>query len=245
MPNNIKLPSDGNENTFLINEQYNNKESITNANQALNVSSFLPNYTRGQKIGAIVLAFFAFFIIIAWFVQLRSGINREIIPVADNNAPIDNNGNTVADESAKQKDTDGDGLSDWDELNVYQTSPYLEDSDSDGYSDKEEAATNNDPNCPVNTVCNNPLPADSSSNNAAAGIADEGIMSQLDSLSQQLDQTGTDSGDQAKAFENILSGQSNVADLRKMLLESGMDEEMLKQITDEDLMKTYEEMLKE
>jgi hypothetical protein len=70
-------------------------------------------------------------------------------------------------------------------------------------------------------------------------------MSQLDSLSQQLDQTGTDSGDQAKAFENILSGQSNVADLRKMLLESGMDEEMLKQITDEDLMKTYEEMLKE
>ena len=33
----------------------------------------------------------------------------------------------------KTKDTDGDGLNDYEESRVYQTSPYLADSDSDGF----------------------------------------------------------------------------------------------------------------
>jgi hypothetical protein len=50
-------------------------------------------------------------------------------------------------------DTDGDGLSDWDELNRFGTSPYLKDSDADGYPDKVEIDTNNDPNCPRGQQC--------------------------------------------------------------------------------------------
>jgi hypothetical protein len=58
-----------------------------------------------------------------------------------------------AEEDQKMKDTDGDGISDWDELNVYHTSPYLDDSDSDGVSDGAEIAQGTDPNCPKGREC--------------------------------------------------------------------------------------------
>ena len=53
----------------------------------------------------------------------------------------------------KSKDTDKDGLSDYDELNIHQTSPYLEDSDSDGITDQKELASGSDPNCPAGQDC--------------------------------------------------------------------------------------------
>lgn len=55
--------------------------------------------------------------------------------------------------SLRNKDTDGDGLNDYDELYVYGTSPYLEDTDSDGYLDRIEIETGNNPNCPAGQKC--------------------------------------------------------------------------------------------
>ncbi len=43
------------------------------------------------------------------------------------------------------QDTDGDGLTDFDEQFVYYTSAYLPDSDSDGFSDKEEIEAGSSP----------------------------------------------------------------------------------------------------
>jgi hypothetical protein len=45
------------------------------------------------------------------------------------------------------KDTDGDGLPDYDELNLYNTSPYLEDTDLDGVSDYDEVILGLDGKC--------------------------------------------------------------------------------------------------
>ena len=53
----------------------------------------------------------------------------------------------------RNKDTDNDGLSDFDELYSYKTSPYVRDSDSDGFNDKEEVDSGNDPNCPRDQNC--------------------------------------------------------------------------------------------
>jgi hypothetical protein len=56
-------------------------------------------------------------------------------------------------EQAKKRDTDGDGVSDFDETNVYQTSPYVRDSDSDGEPDNIEIAKGTDPRCARGKTC--------------------------------------------------------------------------------------------
>jgi hypothetical protein len=53
----------------------------------------------------------------------------------------------------QKKDTDRDGLSDFIELEVYKTSPYLADSDSDAVPDSVEIAQGEDPNCPRGRDC--------------------------------------------------------------------------------------------
>ena len=46
----------------------------------------------------------------------------------------------VAGKTLKEVDSDGDGLSDWDEIHVYHTDPFNKDTDGDGYPDGEEVA---------------------------------------------------------------------------------------------------------
>lgn len=114
------------------------------------------------------------------------------------------------------KDTDTDGLTDYDELYVYNTSPYLADSDSDGTNDNTEIAAGSDPNCngaeclqvrtgnqavPTNTV---PL----------AGVATS---------------TSTPS----------------IAEIRQTLLNTGVAQETLNQIDDATLLELYQETLAE
>ncbi len=52
-------------------------------------------------------------------------------------------GTTPAEDEARQKrtDTDGDGLSDWDEINVFHTNPNLKDSCGDGIPDNVRVVT--------------------------------------------------------------------------------------------------------
>lgn len=69
----------------------------------------------------------------------------------------------------KTKDTDEDGLTDYDELYQYETSPYLKDSDSDGFDDKQEIETQNDPNCPKDKNCTQPSSSETQPSNLNLG----------------------------------------------------------------------------
>ena len=59
----------------------------------------------------------------------------------------------MATENKLNVDTDGDGLSDIEETNIYGTSPYLADTDSDGVSDKEEIDAGENPICAKGQDC--------------------------------------------------------------------------------------------
>ena len=148
-------------------------------------------------------------------------------------APQANAQFSTTNEELKTKDTDSDGLSDYDELNVYGTSPYLKDSDGDSYSDKIEIDSNNDPNCPKGTECRTGLPAQ------AGQTVPAGSSPQFNEL------TPPAQGNETATPPTDLSSMTP-QELRTLLLATGqVTEDQLKLIDDATLMQMYQETLKE
>jgi len=132
-------------------------------------------------------------------------------------------GNLADNQVNLTKDTDGDGITDFEELNVYKTSPFLEDSDSDGLSDSQEIAAGRDPNCPGSESCS-----------AVAGSPVAGGVVPTLGASPEADQV---------LHNQIISGQATPEVIRALLLQGGMSAEDLVQISDEDLLDFYKEFL--
>jgi hypothetical protein len=128
-------------------------------------------------------------------------------------------------EAQKTRDSDKDGLSDYDELYVYKTSAYLADSDSDGTDDRTEVFAGTDPNCPTGRDCGNyvlspeatgarPLPPAPQDNSV------KGLLNLQPSSPQEI-------------FE-YLEGLSN-DQIRQILIQQGVPEEDVNKLTDEEL----------
>ncbi len=126
----------------------------------------------------------------------------------------------------RKKDTDQDGLNDYEELYIYETSPYLEDTDSDGYLDKVEIETGNDPNCPAGENC----------------LLQEEPNSQITPSISPVT-LGESIGEDDKVILNTF--QLDPADLRRLLISQGVDPELLNAVDDNTLQQLYEESIKE
>jgi len=111
----------------------------------------------------------------------------------------------------KDKDTDQDGLNDYQEIYQYHTSIFLEDTDSDGYSDFEEATSGNDPLCPTGENCN--LLRLITPNTKLADVVQE-----------------------ISVNEDLTVEGAVLAEFRKFLLENGLSQEELDSLTDNDLL---------
>ena len=160
----------------------------------------------------------------------------------------------------QQRDTDSDGLTDYDELYLYQSSPYLTDTDSDGYADKTEVESGNNPICPPEGAC---VPAiiETTGNESAvgtaptadeirallrqAGASEEQIASYDDATLLSLynevsaETTGSsNTGDEATASFNLTPEQKELvkqmsgSELKQFLVNGGADAEMLQEIDD-------------
>jgi Bacterial TSP3 repeat len=130
-----------------------------------------------------ILLFIGVLAIVLGIWHLVSGIKNSFVI-----APIVLEDKSGAIESLNSiKDTDQDGLSDYDEKYVYGTSPYLADTDSDGISDYEEISTGQKPLCSGDT-CQGDLDG-SDSNSELSGIAPQKIMN-LPELKNYLIETG-------------------------------------------------------
>ncbi len=198
--------------------------SVSSQNEDQNLKS-IKNLPRQQKMALVFLAVFTILIIIFSFLLFYTKLNK----------PFDYSGvantNIAATVDLSKRDSDGDGLSDYDEINNYRTSPYLEDSDSDGISDKEEITRGTDPNCPTGQICNG---AQTTLDKTASTSTQ--IMDNLSPASAAIDsELGLTGGDQ----------EVTPAILRQTLLDSGYDKAELDQITDDELMKSYQEALKQ
>jgi len=212
-------------------EDYQNIDENVNENKESENQIQSHSLKKSQKIAVAILVIFTFAIMILWIGQFKKRISDPLSYKPKENKTAENNcadgSCDKSEEDLRTQDTDGDGLSDWDELNIYLTSPYIEDSDSDGFSDKQEIDNDKDPNCPSGRDCYG-------QNN----FVEEKPKTEVNNIPNIPNIPSNN--DQV---QNILQGNSDASSLRKMLIDAGMDEKILNQISDEDLMKSYQETL--
>ncbi len=118
-------------------------------------------------------------------------------------------------EDLKNKDTDKDGLNDYQEIYQYHTSMFLPDTDSDGFSDYEEATSGNDPLCPVGQHCNLLR-----------------FITPTTKISDIIQDVVVD--------PDLTVQQAAANEFRQFLLDNGMTQEEVDQLTDEDLMVVFQ-----
>lgn len=146
----------------------------------------------------------------------------------------------------QQRDSDVDGLSDYQEIYIYRSSAYNTDSDSDGLSDYDEISKNEDPNCPTGQKCDEEgfvvqpnsniyqegvLQSPESVN--GGGLSENVLLNSLGASSGVSTTLSQDEKDQLRIYFNSLSG----AELKDLLKQQGYPVEQLAGISDEDLKK--------
>jgi len=169
---------------------------------------------KKQRWSLLGLSLFTVLIVVLWGVQMKTNIYKPLnIPPGGKVATVTpvNNENNLLD--VYTKDTDQDGLSDYQETNNYNTSPYIPDSDSDGFTDGEEIARGTDPNCPSGKICQTEIVISAST---TLPIVETNASSTADKL----------------VWEKVLTGQSDAAVLRQLLINNGFDKESLDKISD-------------
>ncbi len=173
----------------------------------------------------VVLAIFSVFFGGKW-------IRRHITPPAESRASAFR---TLDEQEEAQKqelkklDTDHDNISDFDELFIYRTSPYLEDTDSDGFSDKVEIESGNDPNCPKGKAC---------MGEEIGGVA-------VATSTLLLPPEGGGVGAALIAPDLVTLGSKSLAEMRAALEKAGIAKGLLDSVDDKTLKELFEESLKE
>lgn len=202
---------------------------------------------KNRKIALIILSVFSITIIVIWGLNFNSSLRDPFSYQGDLIASNKNNcvdGNCAVGEMTsdnlelKNIDTDGDGISDWDELFIHGTSPYLEDTDGDTLSDYEEIFVyKTNANCPEGQNCSNSLSQSEVQNTEPSDDFYNFLTSLETSVEQDINSTSSNSS-LSESPEN-LDAQS----LRQILIQSGIEENDLQQISDDDLLKLYQEVL--
>lgn len=197
----------------------------------------LSGFTREQKIGFIFMLIFAILTVGLGGLQLRNTIYGRFVTKKTNNNPYASL-TTNEEDRLKNIDTDRDGLNDFEELNQYETSPYLPDSDSDGIGDKVEIDKGTDPLCPTDKVCT--TAADSGfapTTSPASPLINRDLTTPTDVLNISGQLSANDPGMNIDLQKLV----DNPEQLRSVILSTGkIDLEALNKIDD----KTLQEMAK-
>ncbi len=176
------------------------------------------NQPRQQKLAVVFLAFISVSVVVIWALQFNSQVYKPF------KAPKTSDKNSAALVDNNLIDSDGDTLTDYEEINTYKTSAYLEDSDSDGINDNIEITQGTNPNCPSGETCNSVEPLITSNSSSSAIELTQGA-----NLNEPI-------SDPSKVTPTLL---------RQVLLQSGqVSQADLDKISDEDLLISYNEAFK-
>lgn len=179
----------------------------------------LKKLTIKERVGFFAFLIFACVTIVFGFRGIGNAIKNPFAKSFAPSAPTDEELKQKQMAELKTKDTDKDGLSDYDEIYVYNTSPYLADTDSDGVSEKDEILKGTDPNCPKGTTCFAPGNAFSQGTVSGAVV---NLPIQVPTAGQLLLQT-------------LLSSTPDPQTLRSVLIQNGVSKQIVDGLNDEDL----------
>jgi len=199
---------------FFINNELNQPLTTTHK----------PKVTIKEKINTILIVIVAIFAVFLGYYQLSYNVSHpfsyaetsDTLDAAANcpGGDCDLKAQLAAIVAEQNKDTDSDGLTDIKEINVYRTSPFLEDSDSDNISDGEEIKNNTDPNCPQGQNCfTGGEPA------ATGSVPTLALVPEIEGI------------------------QITPATIRAALKQGGFSDEYLSQFSDADMISLYREVL--
>jgi hypothetical protein len=164
---------------------------------------------------------FSAIILVVGVVRLVNGLNIDPSPLFKSADSAENRPVLDSDELIK-KDTDGDGIFDDIETGVYQTSAYLADTDGDGLTDSQEIKAGSDPLCATGQECNRQTSS---------------------TASEKPDIQRPQSAEELLKDNPLLTGQISPEDLRSVLIQGGVDQALLEQVTDDQLYGLYQEIL--
>lgn len=131
-----------------------------------------PSGQHANRTTGVMLVSFVVLVLILGGINLRNELTQSVLPTeaeVTNSAASDEEHQLA---TLRGQDTDSDGLTDYDELYLHDTSPYIQDSDSDGTSDTAELNAGSNPNCPSGDTCGvgatNPITDDGTDDTATA-----------------------------------------------------------------------------
>lgn len=171
-------------------------------------------FTKEQKIGVILLAAFVLLAVSLGILQMRNNLYKPFALNASIPPLIGQEVNTS--EALRYRDTDFDGLSDFDELYIFSTSPYLADTDSDGIEDGEEIEKGTSPVCAEGTKC-------------GTGT----VVTEATTILTKPDNVSLYDQEAPASMEEYLQ---NPEVLRQILFDSGVNQDVLDKITDQELL---------
>ncbi len=210
----------------------------------------LDTFEKRHKIGLLLLTLAMIAIVSVWVIKLRSDIVTPLYASRDTQATNQISNQEAQTQSELQaKDTDSDGLNDWDELNVYKTSPYLADTDSDTFNDKQEIESGNDPTCPQGQTCavtttpTTSTEQDAFNNPALSNLLDQSAPSTITPVTTPTTSSTTLSAEEKKALRDAFGNSTDPKVLRQLLIQAGMDTKVLEALSDEQIVATFNEMI--
>ncbi len=193
-------------------------------NQAASATPFEHSLRRKEKFNSALIISIGFLTLVFGLGSMSYGLANPFEDILKKNAAEQAKvaaAQQLILQQAMTVDTDGDGLSDYDEANKHNTNPYLKDSNGDGIDDKTSIEQGIDPNCAEGQVCFGGTPVNASVSTSSASTA-------------QL-QTGVQ-----KQGPTI-----SAAYIRTLLVSNGATQEQLSGVSDTELIEQFRQYLRE
>jgi len=201
--------------------------------------------TNGQKVGVTFMFVFAMLALGLGFLQLRTTVYGPFVTPDRAQASAADQAQVLFDETLKLQriDTDKDGLNDFEELNFYQTSPYLPDTDCDGLSDKKEINDGTDPLCPEGQDCGLGVENTFSTDNTDTATIENPLFT--DAVQNGASLLGGQTGQGTPSSFDLNTMLGDPTQLRAAVLASGqVSADELAKINDDELLDLAQKALK-